>query len=514
MADKRSDSRRNNSALSRHRTIAASSRFSARTSDQSGDQDANDSAFLIDKVLYNLYGDIASAVRNCAMNVEDADLSYCSSINRSDSGNLRQRRNDAIVECLKVFVSTESNIFIEAVIDGLRDSAADLITLPTESSPPQTISKCNSRFEDVESFAPSSSHVADRGDQQPPSSPPQQSQSFSTFAAPSNADTVPPQLLVVPSSQIKFSQMPYRTPSIGYATPDNSEFEFFACPSVASIPMHNEAWTNGFDGASFQPFRQHSNSRCDGLDFVSQQSATSVSLPRSTTASNNGDTASQRHSLFSVSTLINPHLGFGSARASRSAANSDHGESRSGVYRNNSENKYAKPFKSIRTDSKLRKSNSQHGQIGDPNPSTISFSATCERVTDAATPSVIGLNSQYPSTANDSYRQTQSKQCSEKRKKISEFKAKLKKFYESEKFQQMHRFANRARIASASKTATATSASPLNESDKNAISASSIVVECNTVVGRATDATSTDALSAPISPLPDASVLPPPPGFS
>lgn len=535
MVDKSLPSHRNGPKSVRSRPSLAKTKFSATTSNTADAVD--DSLFCIDKVLYNLYGDMASALRNCEMNamkdkprpVLDGDFSFCSNVSSTsdDSKNLEERQNEAILECLKAFMSTQTNVFTEAVIDGLKERAVDLITLPTESHSSQIneiIPNENRTIENLDPRVLPTSQAAAMGTPEPS----QRNKSFSDFAVPSNVGDVRTQLSVVPSSTKSFSQLSSRSVSVVYGTPQNSPFEFDASPKQATPQLDDYIWSNDFEDEEFaQPFKKNSNFRGDRLDFISPLSGASFSFQPSAMDDSGRYMPSERnHSLLSVSTQINPHLEFDSVRANRDDNND--GNSISRTCSNNSENKFAKPFKSIRSDPKVGKSNPTHSRAGEVRATPT----TSERIRITGSPAAsmvvssgVGMNFSHSTSSNDANRQTQSKRRIEKQKRKSEFQARLAEFYESENFQRLHRMANNVSAASASKESTTSNEKARNENTERVIpstASSSFNHDDNGNHSIAANA-STDAMSGSLkdnaststslSPFLDKCVLPPPPGF-
>lgn len=522
MAGKSSAHSRNRSASGCSRQRSVRTRFSATTSNLNDGQAADvvdDSIFQIDKVLYNLYSDIASALRKCEMSsaierprsVLDSDMSYCSNIsvtNSSVSKSLEDRRNAAILECLKEFMGEQTNTFTDAVIDGLRERAVDLITLPTETHSPQSIPNDEQLMANLVPCAQPNS----QSEQQP-------RPIVSEFAVPSRVGSPESQVSVILPSQKSFSQMFSRTMMSGaHDTPHNSQFEFDASPIPATSQLDN-IWSQNFVEASPQPITQNSHFRGDRFDFISPLSGACPSFRPSDMATNNTDIPSGRsHSLFNISTQINPHLEFDTVRANRNGA----GGSDGGTHSNNSENKYAKPFNSIRTDTKLYKSNPIRAGVVNTMPLTATTSATIERAQasrSAAAAAPVPRREpesgvRCSTTSNDGNRQTQSKQQSEKRTKRNKCQSQLTEFYQSEKFQRLHCIVNGGCSASTPKTSKAPK--PIERNILASTSAKTLNKNSSSMVANALDATSgapKDNDDAPLSPLPETCLLPPPPGF-
>lgn len=521
MAGKSSAHSRNRSAPGCSRQRSVRTRFSATTSNLNDGQAADcvdDSIFQIDKVLYNLYSDIASALRKCEMSsamerprsVLDSDMSYCTNISDSSSSvskSLEDRRNEAILECLKEFMGEQTNTFTEAVIDGLRERAVDLITLPTETHSSQTIPNDEQLMASLDPCALPNSQ-----------SEKQQRPIASEFAVPSRVGSPESQLSVILPSQKSFSQMFSRTMMSGvYETPHNSQFEFDASPIPATSQLDN-IWSQSFGEASPQPITQNSHFRGDRFDFISPLSGACPSFRPSDMATSNTDIPSGRsHSLFNISTQINPHLEFDTVRANRNGAGGTDG----GTQSNNSENKYAKPFNSIRTDTKLCKSNPIRAGAVNTMPLTATTSAEIERTQASRSAAAAPVPRREPesgvrcsTTSNNVNRQTQSKQQSEKRTKRNKLQSQLTEFYQSEKFQRLHRIANSVCSASTPKTSTAPKRIERNIS--TSASAKNLYNDSSSMVANTLDATSgapKDNDDAPLSPLSETCLLPPPPGF-
>lgn len=67
---------------------------------------AEETCFKIDRILYNLYGDLASAMRNCSINEDDADST-------------RESQAAALTECLETFVNQSDDKITEAILAAL-----------------------------------------------------------------------------------------------------------------------------------------------------------------------------------------------------------------------------------------------------------------------------------------------------------------------------------------------------------------------------------------------------------
>lgn len=501
MADK---SDRNGPASGRSRANSAKTRFSTTISSTSDVVD--DSIFQIDKVLYNLYGDIASALRACETIVmkarprisPDADMSYGSSISVStisshSTGYLEERQNEAIMECLRGFMDEQTNIFTEAIIDGLNERAAELITLPDNSHSSQ-INEINANeiqmIEPLDPFPTPKNQSVARDSPQPS----QQSQAFSMFAAPSSVRSIRSQQSGRSRSA---SEKSFATTSSVRQTPHYSPFEFDTSAVDRTMPQLDDLW---FDESSAQPITPHSNFRDDQVEFLSPFLDTRSQLQPSPTGSNNRLTPSERsRSLFNISTDINPHLQFDSVRAHRSGAGSSGGRSHS----NNSDNKYEKPFKSIQSDTELVESTPKHGRAGTMTPSTVERTQVSGSAAAVAASSEAAFSFQRPSTSNDVNRQTQSNQRAAKQSRKSKFIARSTEYFQSEQFQRLHRRANSV------KSSTASSDGP------NERSAPSVVMNgaSSTAANASGASIGNDAPLVPLSPFLESCVLPPPPGF-
>lgn len=524
MAAKSSKHIRNKHSTSCSRPRSAKTRFSTTTSNQNDNHVADvvdDSIFQIDKVLYNLYSDIASALRKCEMStaperprsVLHSDTSYCSNISDTSNGsvskNLEERQNEAILDCLKEFMGEQTNIFTEAVIDGLRDRAIDLITLPSETHLSQIIPNDGRLIDNMDPCTLRNSQSAK-----------QQRPIISEFAVPSSVGNPESQLSVLSSSPKSFSQMFNGTMMSGvYDTPRNSTFEFVASPMPATSQLDN-IWSASFGEALPQPITQNSHFRDDRFDFISSLSGACPSFRSSNMASNITDIPSGRsRSLFNISTQINPHLEFDTVRANRNGA----GGSDAGTHSNNSENKYAKPFNSIQTDTKLCKSNPCRADVLNTMPITPTTSATIERTKTSHSAAAAAASPprrepesgvQRSTTSNDVNCPTPSKKQSEKRSKRNKFQSQLTEFYQSEKFQRLHRIANSVCDASAAKASAVPK--PIERTISTSTFAKNLNNETSSIVANASDATSgapKDNDDATVSPLSETCLLPPPPGF-
>lgn len=540
-------SERNGRVSGHSRSSSAKTKFSATTSNKNGGQTddvVDDALFQVDKVLYNLYGDIASALRNCEMSgsketprsILDGDSSYNSIISNTScsSRNLLDRQSEAILDCLKAFMSEQSNIFTEAIVEGLRVHAVDLITLPAESQLSQIneiISGENRLIDNLDPYAPFNSHLAAIENPQQsqrsenPVQPSQRSAIFSEFAIPSSVRSVGSQLSVISSDSKSLSQRSYRTIGSVYETPQNSLFEFDRSSPRPATPRLDNNWSQCFNGASAQSIMQEPNFYNDQRVFISPLSPTCPSLRSSAMVSNNNNNNNRNepnessHSLFNISTQINPHFGFDSVRV-RGASGSN-----STVHSNNSKNKYAKPFKSIQSDSKLGKSISKHSRTEVMNtPLTKETPATIGR-THATAAAMRGFperefDFQRSKTAHNVNRQIQSKQRIEKQNRDDKFT----EFFQSEKFQRLHRIANSVCDASVSKIPPASNEEACDAPDPRTVTVNVSLTNDNNenssiAANASSDATSSaskrnaDALSAPLSPYLDTCVLPPPPGF-
>lgn len=557
----------------------------------------------------------------------DGDVSYCSSdmsasgsnISSNDSKTLEERQNEAILECLTAFMSEQSNVLTEAIIDGLKERAVDLMTIPTEShfsqanevnpnasqviedmepcarpngQPPVIGNRHSQRSqspcapsndqprvdghlsqrsqalseENLDPFAPTNGqssvignrHLLQRNqsfaqfpenlDPCPhptnqsrvnghssqrsqalsefeenlnPFAPPngqsaatgnrnlsQRSQNSFEFAIPSSVRSLKSQQSVLSTSQKPFLQKSCRPMSAVYETPHNSPFEFDASPRPR--PQSPSDWLQGFGETSAPPFTQNSNFRGDRFDFVSPVSAVGSPYHQPSMASANGPIG-RSHSLFNISTQINPHLEFDSVRASRSGAGGS-GSRQS----NNSENKYAKPFKSIQSDSKLCKSNPKQSRasvVSTPTmtkatPATIERTqATGSAAQIVAAPSGTQFGFQHSTKSNGVNRQAQSKQRSKKQHPKDKFESSLMEFYQSEQFQHLHRIANSVCPTTVSRPSTAP-----NEDASKAKSTLATVSPDNENISNATPSNGV-ASTVPLSPFPETCVLPPPPGF-
>lgn len=514
----------------------------------------------------------------------DGGVSYCSSdistsssnISSYDSKSLGERQNEAILECLEAFMSEQSNVLVEAIIDGLKERPVDLITIASESdssqanevnpnasqviedmepsAPPngqssmignrhslqrsqsfseftENLDPCASPMdqsrvvehssqqslafsefeENVEPVASPNGHSAAMGNRNPS----QRSQHSFEFVIPSSVRSLKSQQSVLSTSQKSFPQKAHRPMGTVYETPHYSPFKFDASPN--SGPQSPLDWLQSFGEASAQPFTQNSNFRDDRFDFVSSLSAVGSPYHQPLMASTNGPSG-HSHSLFNISTQINPHLEFDSVRANRSRT--DGSDSRQS---NNSENKYAKPFKSIQSDFKLCKSNPKQSRAGVVSTPTMTRAtpATIERAqaTGSAAQIVAGaagtqFSFQHSATSDSVNRQAQSKQRSKKQHPKDKFGSSFMEFYQSEQFQRLHRIANSVCLTTVPKSSTAP-----NEDALKTKSTSATVLpdnDNNEIISNATPnapANNGVASTIPLSPFPETCVLPPPPGF-
>lgn len=521
----------------RSRLSSVKTKISTTTTKTNGgqvaDDDNNHTKFQIDKVLYNLYGDISSALRRCEItpkkemprSVIESDLSNCSSSTTNTTANansIQERKSEVILECLKTFMSEQSDDFTNAVIDGLKECGADVITL----APPTPLAS------QINDNNLNESRMIDNFDvrtqMQSPSTPIasqqlQARQQFSEFALPSSVSS---RRLNLSPSQKPSSQHTYRTPSGAYRTPQNSAFEFDVSQRAATNKIWSQAFGSGV--STVQPIMQNTSGHSDRLDFVTPLSGSGTFRPTAMTNTRNTPIeCSYRDYSFNISTEINPHLEFDSVGVSRFAGDI-------GKHSNNSANKYANPFKSIQSDIKLCKSNSKHNRTEAMNTlsmMTQAVSATNER-TQVTTPAAVApaaaqikLDCQRQRMSNEK-RQTQTMQRNEKQNnKKEKFRSQLAEFYQSEKFQRLHRIANSVCGASVSKMAKAPSENAHNGTNEKSMSSSAAAanpndIKISSVAANTSGATSgvsggNDGASATsVSRDTNTCVLQPPPGFT
>lgn len=543
---------RNSSTSVRKPTKSTNSKLSITTSNRS---DVDDASYRIDKVLYNLYGDIASALRKCEINAKKqksptkfaSDSSCCSrSINSSaattnnetpNPQDSEERQTEAMMECLKAFVGEHTNDeLIAAIVDGLQERPVELITLPNESQS----SASNGIIDADEQQTIANNRIRDNEPSQP----------FTEFVVP------PPVWTNVSGS----SQYSFRTTRTKYETPHNSPFEFdmnSQRSTPATLPDNNN-WSQLSDGRtlthSITQRQQHSNGRDDQFNFVSPMPNANTPFETFSASGSQFDRSQHRrrqhtphNSLFNISTQFNPHLTFDTdfdnrnSGATATAPKDDIGNDDydyeyddddyddgddygSDTHSNNSENKYAKPFKSIQSDSKVCKSNSKHdhNRIVNRRVTPAAAAATTNQKqqhrpqrTSIGSTSIVSFGPE-PKTQTATSRVAQAKQRNGKPFKNDKFKLQMTEFYRSEQYQRFHR-----QIKDPPRTASSTvvkSMPPTKHVQLTEHASPSIVLSATenneeTAAVTATNNTNDDDVDDADSAIPDSLILPPPPGF-
>lgn len=91
----------------------------------------NEPSFKMDRILYNLFGDMSSSIRKCKSSSEQTDMSDASDNNDIVSDEIKNR---ALIECLTEFLNIQTDLFTEAVLKlGLNHDQSDIISLPSKT---------------------------------------------------------------------------------------------------------------------------------------------------------------------------------------------------------------------------------------------------------------------------------------------------------------------------------------------------------------------------------------------